>query len=242
MRLRQAKQLKLGVNMINVELLTHLCKTRVLSSPCCFLRFNDICCSETAIQRGKQAVDLLYDLRRGIPQFLESDSTTAFGKQAFLLLISSTASHVTNASREIRHAALINLQRLLLGPQPDLDEAQVEGIFNRVLFALASDLLNPRIFHLDPRGMPETRLRVSALLCKAFMHFEVNDAAKQKDIVLLWIQLLDVLDKLMHADKRDQLVSIFMWIASKGLNMRLTFLVLSSSMRLFQNHSKTWSS
>lgn len=74
------------------------------------------------------------------------------------------------------------------------------------------------------------------------MHFEVNDAAKQKDIVLLWIQLLDVLDKLMHADKRDQLVSIFMWIASKGLNMRLTFLVLSSSMRLFQNHSKTWSS
>lgn len=139
---------------------------------------------------------------------MEDSSTTAFGKQAFLLLISSTASQVLNASREIRHAALINLQRLLLGPQPDLDEAQIEGIFNRVLFGLVSDLLNPRIFQLDPRGMPETRLRVSALLCKVFMHFKVNDAAKEKDILLLWIQLLDVLDKLMHVDKRDQLVSI----------------------------------
>ena len=41
------------------------------------------------------------------------------------------------------------------------------------------------------------------------MQYEVNDAAKQKDIRLLWIEVLDLLDRLMNADKRDQLVSSF---------------------------------
>ena len=98
---------------------------------------------------------------------------------------------------------------MLLGQQAVLEDTQVEAIFNKVLFPFIDDLLKPQVFQLDPRGMPETRLRASALLCKVFMQYEVNDAAKQKDIRLLWIEVLDLLDRLMNADKRDQLVSPF---------------------------------
>lgn len=41
------------------------------------------------------------------------------------------------------------------------------------------------------------------------MQFEVNNEAKQRDIRVLWIQILDLLDRLMNANKRDQLVSPF---------------------------------
>lgn len=38
------------------------------------------------------------------------------------------------------------------------------------------------------------------------MQDEINDTAKDKDIRILWIQILDLLDRLMNVDKRDQLV------------------------------------
>jgi len=39
------------------------------------------------------------------------------------------------------------------------------------------------------------------------MHFEVHDNRPEVDIRLLWIQVLDLLDRLMNIDKKDQLVS-----------------------------------
>lgn len=117
----------------------------------------------------------------------------------------------TNASREVRHAAIIQLQRLLLGPHivfDDQDHDQIEEIFNRVVFPLVDELLKPQVFLRDVRGMPETRLRASALLCKAFMHFEVRENRSQVDIRLLWVQVLDLLDRLMNIDKKEQLVSL----------------------------------
>lgn len=86
------------------------------------------------------------------------------------------------------------------------DHDQVDEIFNRVVFPLLDELLKPAVFSRDPRGMSETRLRASALLCKAFMHFEVGDTRSRVDIRLLWIQVLDLLDRLMNTDKKDQLV------------------------------------
>jgi brefeldin A-resistance guanine nucleotide exchange factor 1 len=82
----------------------------------------------------------------------------------------------------------------------------VEEIFNRVAFPLVDELLKPQVFLRDPRGMAETRLRASALLCKTFMHFEVRDNRPNVDIRLLWIQVLDLLDRLMNTDKKDQTV------------------------------------
>jgi len=83
---------------------------------------------------------------------------------------------------------------------------QVDEIFNRVVFPLLDELLKPPVFLRDPRGMSETRLRAAALLCKAFMHFELRDNRPEIDIRLLWIQVLDLLDHLMNIDKEDQLV------------------------------------
>lgn len=114
-----------------------------------------------------------------------------------------------NAAREVRHTAISQLQRILLGPQIMTnahDHSQVEDVFNRVIFPLLDELLKPQIFQRDPLGMPETRLRGSALLCKAFMHLEVRESQAKADFRILWIQILDLLDRLMNVDKDSQLV------------------------------------
>ena len=89
------------------------------------------------------------------------------------------------------------------------DQTQVEELFNRIIFPLIDELLKPQVFLRDPMAMPETRLRASALLCKAFMHLEARDGLNA-DIRVLWIQVLDLLDRLMNIDRRDQLVCLLM--------------------------------
>ena len=116
-----------------------------------------------------------------------------------------------NFSREIRQVAITHLQRVLLGQfilLEDADQAQVEEAFNRVVFPLVDELLKPEVFNRDPAGMPETRLRAASLLCKAFMQLEVKEGGSQADIRVVWIQVLDLLDRLMNIDRQDQLVCI----------------------------------
>ena len=115
----------------------------------------------------------------------------------------------SNPSRLIRHDAISQLQRVLLGPHliyDETDHTQVEEIFNSVVFPLLDELLKPAVYQLDVQGMLETRLRASALLCKAFMHFEVQEGSRRSDIRVLWIETLDLLDRLINAEKSEQLV------------------------------------
>jgi len=51
----------------------------------------------------------------------------------------------------------------------------------------------------------ESRLRASALLCKAFMRFEISDNISGEDVTEHWVQVLDYLDRLMRTDQNDQL-------------------------------------
>jgi brefeldin A-resistance guanine nucleotide exchange factor 1 len=116
-----------------------------------------------------------------------------------------------NSSREIRQVAITHLQRVLLGQYillEDADQTRVEEAFNRVVFPLVDELLKPEVFNRDPAGMPETRLRAASLLCKAFMQLEVKEGENQTDIRVVWIQVLDLLDRLMNIDRQDQLVRI----------------------------------
>jgi brefeldin A-resistance guanine nucleotide exchange factor 1 len=116
-----------------------------------------------------------------------------------------------NSSREIRQVAITNLQRVLLGQYillEDADQTQVEEAFNRIVFPLVDELLKPEVSNRDPAGMPETRLRAASLLCKAFMQLEVKEGESQTDIRVVWIQVLDLLDRLMNVDRQDQLVYI----------------------------------
>lgn len=93
-----------------------------------------------------------------------------------LPLLGALGRQSLNAAREIRHNAITHLQRILLGSAliNDADQPKVEEVFNRVIFPLVDELLKDSVAARDPQGMPETRLRGSALLCKAFMHLELR--------------------------------------------------------------------
>ncbi|KAJ3556534.1 hypothetical protein NM688_g1976 [Phlebia brevispora] len=162
--------------------------------------------NSAVVERGKKAVDLLFDVKKFWSK-LDSAPNVQGWRQLCLPVLSSLARQSFNTSREIRHTALVDLQRIILGPHLLLnqeDQNQVEELFNRVVFPLLDELLKPQVFLRDPMGMSETRLRASALLCKAFMHLEARDGQKA-DIRVLWIQVLDLLDRFMNIDRRDQL-------------------------------------
>lgn len=125
-----------------------------------------------------------------------------------LPLLAALGRQSVNAAREIRHNAISHLQRILLGSPMtnDASQTQVEEVFNRVIFPLVDELLKPQVAIKDPQGMIESRLRGSALLCKVFMHLELRESRAQTDFRLLWIQVLDLLDRLMNVSRGDQLV------------------------------------
>ena len=110
--------------------------------------------------------------------------------------------------------AITHLQRVLLGQYillEDADQTRVEEAFNRVVFPLVDELLRPEVFNRDPAGMHETRLRAASLLCKAFMQLEVKEGEGQADIRVVWIQVLDLLDRLMNINPQDQLVRLLVF-------------------------------
>lgn len=124
-----------------------------------------------------------------------------------------------NSSREIRQVAITHLQRVLLGQYillEDADQERVEEAFNRIVFPLVDELLKPEVFNRDPAGMPETRLRAASLLCKAFMQLEVKEGEGQTDIRVVWIQVLDLLDRLMSVNRQNQLVYIPVFLTVPG--------------------------
>ncbi|CCM03853.1 uncharacterized protein FIBRA_06002 [Fibroporia radiculosa] len=160
------------------------------------------------VDRGRKAIDMLADLKKFWARFADASVPADQTWQQFCLpLVLCLGRQCINVSREVRHAALVHLQRILLGPHLPLDiqdHAQTEELFSRVLFPLVDDLLKPHVLMRDPMSLPETRLRVSALLCKTFMHLEAREG-QSTDIRDLWIQVLDLLDRLMHVDRRDPL-------------------------------------
>ncbi|KAG6333981.1 hypothetical protein ID866_5104 [Astraeus odoratus] len=162
------------------------------------------------VERGRKALDLLCDLKRFIAPFSEVVKLppAKAWRQYSLPLLTSLGKQSTNPVKSIRHVAISQLQRLLLGSQLVYDETEhghIEEIFNSVIFPLVDDLLKPQVFYLDPQGMSETRVRASTLLCKVFVHFEVRDGRSKADVRVLWIQILDLLDRLISAEKSEQL-------------------------------------
>ncbi|KAJ3741888.1 hypothetical protein DFH05DRAFT_1503047 [Lentinula detonsa] len=163
-----------------------------------------------AVERGHKAIELLTGLKKFFSPIINLSGLQREDawEQLFLPLLTSLKDQSSNAAREVRQSAIGQLQRTLLASHPILDEAdttQVEQIFNKIVFRLVDDLLKPNIFQRDPQGMPETRLRASALLCKTFMHYEVRESQSASHIRILWNEILDLLDRLMHVDRGEQL-------------------------------------
>lgn len=110
-----------------------------------------------------------------------------------------------NPSRDVRHAALAHLQRILLGPQtPD---GRSTEIFDRVVLPMSEELLKPQMAQRDPDGIVETRLRASALLCRSFLHLQAQPDTLTPETRALWLRIIDILQGFMHSGGRDQLVS-----------------------------------
>lgn len=122
------------------------------------------------------------------------------------------ARQCTNSHRDLRHIAITNLQRILLGPPSAIlsespDPSSVEDIFNQVLFPLVDDLLKPDVMQRDVVGMTETRVRACSLLCRSFLQYEIQPNREIQDVRDTWLTLLDMLEHLMSINKRDPLVS-----------------------------------
>ncbi|EJD53363.1 Sec7-domain-containing protein [Auricularia subglabra TFB-10046 SS5] len=162
--------------------------------------------SEPAVEKGLKAIDLLYALHKRAGLLLpETSAPAAQGwRRLHLPVLTALGRQSTNPCREIRHSALGHLQRAVLGQQVD-DQAVVSDIFNRVVFPLIDDLLRPAVFNRDPQGMSATRAAGSALLAKVFLHYESRPTTRSIDVRVLWIQILDLFDRLMNLDRRDQL-------------------------------------
>ncbi|TFY64612.1 hypothetical protein EVJ58_g2512 [Rhodofomes roseus] len=160
------------------------------------------------VERGRKAIDILAEMKKFWNRFAETGvPQDQIWSQHAMPLVACLGRHSINVSREIRHTALVHLQRVVLGPFLPLDtsnHAQVEELFRRVVFPLLEELLKPQVLMRDPMSLPETRLRASALLCKSFMHLEAREG-QSADVKALWMQVLDLLDRLMHVDRRDQL-------------------------------------
>ncbi|KAL4065359.1 hypothetical protein V8B97DRAFT_2022848 [Scleroderma yunnanense] len=162
------------------------------------------------VDRGRKAIDLMFDLKKFIIPFSEATEMQPAKAwcQYSLPLLASLGKQSTNPTRLLRNVAISQLQRVLLGSQLVYDEADhghVEEIFNSVIFPLVDELLKPQVYQLDPPGMSETRLRASALLCKVFIHFEVRDNRAKADVRVLWIEILDLLDKIIAVERSEQL-------------------------------------
>ncbi|KAH9180347.1 Sec7-like domain is implicated in guanine nucleotide exchange function [Lactarius sanguifluus] len=159
--------------------------------------------SSSIVDRGRRAVDLLFEVLKCIPSLTENrgDAHDKSRHQLTLPVLISLSRHATSASPEIRYSALSSLSRALLGPLVAVPPADVAEVFQRVLYPLLEALIAAP----SDAGMTESRLRASVLLCKAFMRFDMNDNVTGQNITERWAQVLDYLDQLMRTDRSDQL-------------------------------------
>ncbi|KAK9360492.1 hypothetical protein V1504DRAFT_153401 [Lipomyces starkeyi] len=134
-----------------------------------------------------------------------------------------------NACREVRQQAFGSLQRTLLSPElsATYDDFEWTAIFGTVLFPLIAGLLRPEVYQSDPRGMGETRLQASSLLCKVFLYY-LERLSGWEGMLDLWLQILDMMDRLMNSSPRDNLEE------AVAESLKNVLLVMSSSGYLVQ--------
>jgi len=165
---------------------------------------------EPIVERGMKAVDLLAGLKAQVPRLLASQpgAIQPAWRRIALPLLSVLGRQSTSPCREVRQRSISHLQRILMGPSivsHGDDATLVDEVFNRVIFPLLDDLLKLHIFQRDAQGMTLTRLHACGLLCNVFMQLAIRPSEQAVDLRVLWIQILDLLDRLMSIDRKGQL-------------------------------------
>ena len=138
---------------------------------------------QEAIKRGTRAMIIVASMTDRVPVFVQGSQLeprrawkTYWSRPLRALQMQST-----NPVRAVRAQALGSLQRILLSPnlasvtgnegEDEKGEIDATWLFTQTLFPLLRHLLKPEVWHTDPRGMGETRLNASLLVCKVFLRF-----------------------------------------------------------------------
>ncbi|EDV25608.1 uncharacterized protein TRIADDRAFT_24514 [Trichoplax adhaerens] len=117
-------------------------------------------------------------------------------------LLQGMAAMCLDTRKDVRNAALTNLQRsLLVHDMQKLSALEWEACFNQVLFPMLSSLIG--IPNNDAStafvNIEETRMRAAALLSKVFLQ-HLTQLLTLSTFTALWLTILDFMDKCMHAD------------------------------------------
>ena len=107
---------------------------------------------------------------------------------------------------------------LLVHDLQTLTPAEWESCFRHVLFPLLARLLEP-FSPSDPAVVEETRMRAATVLSKVFLH-HLTPLLSLPTFVPLWFNILDYMQKYMHADRSDLLVRYtkYPWLNNKKLS------------------------
>ncbi|KAJ8112776.1 hypothetical protein ONZ43_g5315 [Nemania bipapillata] len=164
--------------------------------------------SENAIvSRGVKAINLISSMTARIPHLMKqshlenSEAWSAY----WLPIFQALTTQCTNPCREVRQLAFSALQRSLLSPELTCsDHKEWTAIFGEVLFPLILKLLKPEVYSSDRDGMSETRVQAASLLCKTFLQYLVL-LSKWDGMLDLWLQIIDIMDRLMNSGQGDSL-------------------------------------
>ena len=164
------------------------------------------------VARGSRAVSIVSQLTGRVQALIEQshlESTEAWATY-WSPIFRALVTQCVNPLREIRQQAFTSLQRSLLSPElTSADHKEWTSIFGEVLFPLIRRLLKPEVYQSDPVGMAETRLQAATLLCKVFLHYLVL-LSEWEGMLDLWLQILDIMDRLMNSGQGDNLVCLDM--------------------------------
>lgn len=164
-----------------------------------------------AVTRGVKSVAIVHGMTNRIAAFIEqSHLETNEAWQAYWFpIFRCFIMQCTNPCREIRQQAFASLQRCLLSNDlASPDHKEWTNIFSQVLFPLIHQLLKPEVYQTDPVGMSETRVHAAQLLCRIFLHYLVL-LSEWEGMHDLWMEILDIMDRLMNSGQGDTLVSRF---------------------------------
>ncbi|KAI0021541.1 Sec7-domain-containing protein [Xylariomycetidae sp. FL0641] len=164
--------------------------------------------SENAVvARGVKAVNLISTMTERIPHLMKQshlESNEAWSAY-WLPIFQALTTQCTNPCREVRQLAFSSLQRSLLSPELTCsDHKEWTAIFGEVLFPLILRLLKPEVYSTDRDGMSETRVQAASLLCKTFLQYLVL-LSKWDGMLDLWLQIIDIMDRLMNSGQGDSL-------------------------------------
>ncbi|CAL8577135.1 GDP/GTP exchange factor for ARF [Xanthoria parietina] len=151
------------------------------------------------IQRGQEAVYLVYQLTTRVPTLIEQSHLER--NEAWITywspIFSCLRMQCENPHRAIRRRAFSCLQGALQSAElASTDHQEWTAIFAEVLFPLIERLLKPEVYQADPAGMSETRVAVAKLLCKIFLHYLVT-LAEWDGMLETWYKILELMERLM---------------------------------------------